>query len=324
VLIELIMTLQSSLINTYHLIVTLHTFLVYIHTKGLKMKHHILLDALSQYVKDIARYSPLPAEIEKILIEKAQLGDLYARNKVIEANLKYVVSVAQTYKNKGAEIMDLISVGNLALIKAILRFDKKKKTLFQHYAYFYIKKNIVIELLASGSLIKVSPRIQNIARKIKKARELLYVRNGKEPTIKQISEEIGLSEDDIKKIIEELNALPSTDIIGQEYDETSFNAYDDLLNVEFDTSTSLFIRERLQKALEEAIDNLSQQETIILKSYHGLDDYPKKTFPKIASELGIDREYVRVKYRNILTKIAKKVLEENNTLRQIDDFLGSI
>jgi len=291
--------------------------------KVILMPEHILLDALNQYVKDIARYSELPAEVERPLIAKAQLGDLSARNKVIEANLKYVVSVAQGYKNKGSEIIDLISVGNLALIKAILRFDVKKETIFKHYAYFYIKQNIVIELLASGSLIKVSPKIQSIARKIKKAKEIFYARNGKEPTLRQISEDIGISEDDIKKIIEELNALPSTNIIYKEYSEESLFQYDDLLDIELDTSESLLIRERLEKALKIAISDLGQQDAIILKSYHGLDENTKKSFTKIAKELGIDRETVSLRYRNMLSKIAKRVIEENSSLTQINNLFGN-
>jgi len=279
----------------------------------------VLLDELAQYLQSIAKFHELSEDEERVLIEKAQAGDILSRNKVLEANLAFVVKVAQHYQNKGADILDLISIGNLSLILAIGKYDIKKRTRFRNYAFFYIKKNIIIELSSNGKLLPVSADLQQIARKIKRARQRLYAQFGTEPSYLQISKELDLSQDTIIKVIEEIDSYAPLDISVQDFEKTSLFSYNDFIDVEIDDSLTLLIRERIQRAFESTINNLNPQESLILKSYHGLDGYPKKSFLKIAKDIDKDQETVSKLYFAILNKIRKEVIEVNLDLMRVID-----
>jgi len=283
------------------------------------MPVHTIHDELTQYLHSIAKFHELSEEEERVLVEKAQSGDIISRDKLIKANLAFVVNVAQHYQNKGAEIMDLISVGNLSLILAINKYSINKNTRFRNYAFFYIKKNIIIELVENGKPIKVSFEFQQIAHKIKRAKQKLFTCNGVTPSIQQISQELDISNKTIIKIINELNCLPPFDIIAQDFESSDIFSYKDFLDVEIDDSLTLLIRDKLQRAFENIVNKLTQQESFILKSYLGLDGYKKQSFLKVAKDICKDQETVSKIYYAILHKVSSEFIEENLNLMQIID-----
>jgi len=282
------------------------------------MPDRILLDALEVYLRDIAIYTELSDDEERGLVKRAQSGDIDARNKLIETNLQFVVKVAQHYQNKSLTMLELISEGNTALIQAITKFDTQKEIRFRNYAFYYIKKNIVIALLQRGSPIKVSSEIKQIVHKINRARQALYTKNGVEPTTQQISKEIDISIGIIRKIIDELISLPPADNISTDNENIANQFFDGFLNGQRDNPLTQLMRDRLQSAFNDAIYNLDPLETTILKSYHGMDGYKKKSFVTIAKDTGKNRESIRQIYQQTLQKIAKSIVEENCKLIQME------
>jgi len=266
--------------------------------------------ALQNYLNQIAEIEPYSREEELELAKKAKKGDKKAINKLVKANLKFVVKVASKYQNRGLSLAELISEGNMGLIKAIEKFEPEKDNKLISYAVWWIKQRILFALAEKTNVIRIPLGKANIASKIKSARQKVKSETGKEASVEEISEMTDLDEKAIEKIDKQLISTISMD-------ETSYtNKHDQVTLREFleDPGTvdpkTLYYREKVKNRIEKSIKKLPSREALIVKEYFGLEGEKSKNFAQIGEELGLSRERVRQIQKKALQKIMKEAYQE--------------
>ena len=268
--------------------------------------------ALQSYLNQIAEIEPLSREEEYELAYKAKAGDQEAINKLVNSNLKFVVKVASRYQNRGLSLAELISEGNLGLIKAIEKFDPEKENKLISYAVWWIKQKILFALAEKTNVIRMPLGKANIANKIKIAKEKHFTETGHKATIDEISEMTDLN----KKAIRKVNRQSVNTISLEDSSYTSkhekVNLGEFLKDNEGGDPQSLYYREKVQDTIERSIDKLTEREALIINEYFGLSGEKGKNFAQIGDELGLSRERVRQIQKKALEKILKDVNTEHS------------
>ncbi len=266
--------------------------------------------ALQSYLNQIADIEPLSREKENELALKAQKGDKKAMDKLVTANLKFVVKVAARYQNRGLSLAELISEGNLGLIKAIEKFDPEKDNKLISYAVWWIRQRILFALAEKTNVIRMPLGKANMMNKIKFIEDQVYSETGEQATVQEIADRSNLDEKAIKKVNKQ--AVKTTSLEDKSYT----NKHDSVTLSEFledpgitDPKT-LYYRERVQDKIEDSINKLPPRDAFIVKQYFGLDGDKGKNFAQIGEELGLSRERVRQIQKAALQKIMKDAYEE--------------
>jgi len=263
--------------------------------------------ALQTYLNEIAEIVPLTREKEHALAIKAQKGDQAAIEKLVTSNLKFVVKIAAKYQNRGLTLSELISEGNMGLIKAIDKFDPGLHNKLISYAVWWIRQKILFALAEKTSVIRMPLGKATQANKIKYAKDKVFSETGQQATIEEISEITELDENIIKKVsARNKNALS---IDNADFSRNSSNvALSDLLTDRsgIDPKT-LYYREKVEESIDKSINTLGSREAYIVKQYFGLEGGRTKNFAQIGEELGLSRERVR----QIQKATLKKILEDS-------------
>lgn len=278
--------------------------------------------ALQSYLNNISKYPSLSKEEEKELAIKAKEGDLAAKEKLINSNLKFVVKIASNYQNRGLSLSELVSEGNLGLIKAIEKFDPDKDIKLISYAVWWIKQKILFALAEKTSLIRIPVGLSQAATKIKNIKEKIMVEQGYSPSSSEISDELEISKKVIKQVSDAMTDTLSLDEVSYSANYDEMSMMDFIEDLEFLDPKTLLYKERLQKKIEQSIDKLDKRENFIVKSYFGLDGFDEKNFAEIAKDIGISRERVRQIQKEALKKILKAVYKEKEN--EIDNILRNI
>ncbi len=266
--------------------------------------------ALQSYLQDIANIEPLSQEKEKELAVKAQNGDKSAEEMLIRSNLKFVVKVAAKYQNRGLSLSELISEGNIGLIKAIEKFDPKHNNKLISYAVWWIKQRILFALAEKTDVIKTPLSKVNIANKIKKAEKKLFQKTGKKASIDEIADITDLSVNIIEKTRKQ---NVSTFSIDKAFDDDQSNPstyLDFLADQDITDPKTLYYREKVEDSIEKSLDKLPSREAYIVKKYFGLEGEKTKNFAQIGKELGLSRERVRQIQKEALEKILSDTYKE--------------
>lgn len=286
-----------------------------------KRKDSVFSDkALQNYLNEIAKYKAIPRELEQELAVKARNGDQKALDTLIQSNLKFVVKIASRFQNRGLTLAELISEGNIGLIKAIEKFEPEKDIKLISYAIWWIKQRIMLALAEKNSLIKVPLGKMSQANKIKAISDKLFSMTGNSPSDEEISDIMDVD----PKMIDQLrnNVIDTLSI-----DEVNLNAENQDVNlsenledkVSVDPQT-LYYRERMQNKLKRAINNLDSRESEIIRTYYGINKQHKsKNFAQIAEEMGISRERVRQIQKEALKKMLNDIQPEEEVL--VDAFI---
>ncbi|MBN1327225.1 MAG: RNA polymerase sigma factor RpoD/SigA [Candidatus Cloacimonetes bacterium] len=259
--------------------------------------------ALQSYLNQIAKIEPLSREEEQELATKAKKGDKEAINKLVQSNLKFVVKVASRYQNRGLSLAELISEGNMGLIKAIEKFEPEKENKLISYAVWWIKQRILFALAEKTNVIRMPLGKSNIANKVKHAREKLFSETGEEATNEEVSEITELDQKSIKKIDEQTISTVSIEESSytNKHDKVTLNDFlEDPGTVDPKT---LYYREKVKDSIEKSIRKLPSREALIVKEYFGLENNESKNFAQIGDELGLSRERVRQIQKKALEKI---------------------
>lgn len=273
---------------------------------------------LQKYLNEISKIPTLSKEEERELAIRAKNGDENAKNKLVTSNLKFVVKIASRYQNRGLSLSELISEGNVGLIKAIEKYDINKDIKLISYAVWWIKQKILFALAEKTSLIRVPLGRSNAMNKIRNIRDRYIAETGDHITMNQLSDKSDISE----KLINNMQ-LQSIDTLS--LDEISKNPNNDdasiLEFVEDPTAkdpSSVFFQEKLHNRIASSIKSLNDRDAHIIKSYFGLEGYKEKNFAEIAEEMGISRERVR----QIQKQALKKILNESHNEYEADiDYL---
>ena len=248
-------------------------------------------DILTIYMKAISRSRALSSEEEQQLSKRIKNGDTKAVDKLIKANLKFVISVAKNYQNQGLSLEDLVGVGNMGLIKAARKFDGTKNFRFISYAVWWIRQAILQEL-ANQSRISSVP-LNQVARiyKIRKKSERLEQKYQRAPTLEEIREDMDINEKDLNTAMKTDTSSLSLDAPIGEKKKTS------IMNVLYDEKQEnpheACEKQSLSTALDKIFIHLPDRTGLILKMYFGAIDNHCYTLEEIGSSLKITRERVR-------------------------------
>lgn len=247
-------------------------------------------DILQSYLKDIGKIKLLKTAEELELGRLTAEGDLRAKQKLIQANLRLVVSIAKKFTGQGVLFLDLVQEGSLGLIRAAERFDYRKGFKFSTYATWWIKQTIVRAIANNSKTIRIPVHMVDKIRNLKKTKSLLNKRFGREATVEEIAEEMKIS---VKKLNNIISAMQK-DPISLETPITDNLTLSDYLedeNSEFPEQKvqSYFLEKDIQKILAE----LSKREQKILTERFGMNGEKPKTLKQIGEETGFSKERIR-------------------------------
>ena len=247
--------------------------------------------ALDQYLKEVSRHKLLTAQDEVVLGRLAQNGDEDAINKLVRSNLRFVISVAKKYQNRGVSLTDLIQEGNVGLVTAARKFDPEQGVKFISYAVWWIRQAILSALANQGRAVRVPlNRASDLAR-IFRERERLKQELRREPSVEEVAEAAKLT----PEIVESLSTLNAAEIrldapIGDSDDSQLVERF----IVEEAFEPELAVEERLlAEQIERALDTLTPRDARVLRLYFGLEGGREHTLEEIGNMLGVTRERVR-------------------------------
>lgn len=275
------------------------------------MKENVYEDkSLQSYLQEIAKTETLSREEEHRLALRAKKGDQKAVQVLIEANLKFVVKIASKYQNRGLSLAELISEGNVGLIKAIEKFEPGKDIKLISYAVWWIRQRILFALAEKTNLIRIPLGQANTFTKIRHAQEKIRTETGNEATSKQIADKINLGRDNVKKVRRNrFDTIPlENNPIKSKSDD--FNLLDLLSDPSALDPKSIYYKEKTNKRIKDSIDNLDKRSAMVIRSYFGLDGDDRKNFAEIAQDLGLSRERIRQIQKQALGKILKDIKDD--------------
>lgn len=271
-------------------------------------------DALQQYFKNISSYKPYSHEEEIELGNKIQQGDKEALKKLILANLKFVVSIANKYKNLDVPLLDLINQGNIGLLEAAKRYDPSKGTKFITYAVWWIKQAILQALNEQSSTVKLPVKHTAHLYKINSATEKLTKELGRAPSTQELSEATNISPEDIEEVLMASKSSLSLDnYVGNDEDKTFLESLED----EDSNVENAIIAKTLKYAIDEIITSLDPREAEIIIKRYGFNGEQPQTLEELGESMGVTRERIRQLENRALDKLRKKALK-----KRLNDYLN--
>ena len=270
-------------------------------------------DPVRMYLKEIGQIKLLSAEEEVELAQKVSEGDQAAKNKLTEANLRLVVSIAKKYSGRGLHILDLIQEGNTGLIRAVDKFDWTKGNKFSTYATWWIRQAITRAIADQARTIRVPVHMVEVINKATRCNRKLVQELGREPTVEEIAAELGLP---VEKIIEANRTAADTlsldTPVGDEED-TSIGSFveDERTPGPADATSNAMLAE----ALKEILDTLTEREADVLRMRFGMYDGRTHTLEEVGQIFGVTRERIR----QIENKAIRK-LRHPSRAKRIKDF----
>ena len=261
--------------------------------------------SLEIYLREISKMEPLTPEEEEELIRKAKQGDKEATEKLIYAHLKFVVNMAKRYQGYGVPLADLINEGNIGLLRALQRFDPKRRVRFLSYAIWWVRQAIMKALNEQSRLIKVSSERRAKLKKIRQKEIDLLQEMGEEPTFEEIAKELGLNPEEVKKAYKLVTTEISLD--APIYPDNEKRTLLDILDQDaLPSPEEAYERNEQTTKLKEMLETLSPRDRKILSLYFGLDDGKPKTLEEIGKRMGISRERVRQLKERALKTLREK------------------
>lgn len=270
-------------------------------------------DSVKIYLKEIGKFPLLNAQQEIDLAKRILNGDEYAKQQLINSNLRLVISIAKRYSGRGMPFLDLIQEGNIGLIKAVDKFDYTKGFKFSTYATWWIRQAITRAIADQARTIRIPVHMVETINKITKCQRELVQKLGRDPTAEEISEALegAISPDRIREI-QRVNQEPVSleTPIGEEDDSRLSDFVEDKESLSpSDYTTKKLLRQELLEAMKES---LNDREEYVIKSRYGLDDNNDRTLEEIGKELVVTRERIR----QIQAK-SERLLQKNKRLKKL-------
>ena len=272
-------------------------------------------DPVKMYLKDIGRVPLLSPEEEIELAIKMENGDLEARKKLSESNLRLVVSIAKRHVGRGLQFLDLIQEGNLGLLKAVEKFDHTKGFRFSTYATWWIRQAITRAIADYARTIRIPVHMVETINKLGKISRYLTQTLGREPTCSEIAVEMGITEDkvrEIQRIAQDTVSLETP--VGEEEDSDlgSFLKDETIMSPEEQATVSI-----LKEQLLEVLGTLNPREQKVIMLRYGVEDGHPKTLEEVGNEFNVTRERIR----QIESKALKKLRHPSHS-KKLRDFLN--
>lgn len=272
-------------------------------------------DSLSIYLKEIRKEPVLTTDEELRLIEACRGGNPIALDKIVKANLRFVVSVATYYQHKGLSLSDLIAEGNLGLLKAVDYYDETKGFKFISYAVFWIRKSIMQAISQHSRTIRLPGHMVNSRRKIMRMFLQLEQQFGQEPTLEELAVFSDIEINELRKVLQSEAKLVSVDapIVGDESQS--------LLDVIADTNAELPDRQVVHQEsrlteIELLLYGLNENQMAVVKMYYGMEGTEPMTLAEISIQMNVSKERIRQ-----IKKTALKRMKATKCHQRIEDYL---
>ncbi|MCF6184599.1 MAG: sigma-70 family RNA polymerase sigma factor [Bacteroidales bacterium] len=272
-------------------------------------------ESLDKYLQDIGRVDLLTVDEEVSLAQRIRKGDQEALEKLTEANLRFVVSVAKQYQHQGLSLPDLINEGNLGLMKAAKKFDETRGFKFISYAVWWIRQSILQALAEQSRIVRLPLNQVGAVNKIYRFFAEFQQIYNREPTNQEISEELNITTKKIDQVLKAAGKHMSMDA-PLTSDSDSNRLVDIMENEGIDPSDNMLMKESLLKEIERALSTLPEREAIIIKHFFGVNG-EELSLREIGDKLGLTRERVRQLKERALRKLRK-----SSRSKHLKTFLG--
>ena len=271
-------------------------------------------DPVRMYLKEIGVVPLLSNEEEKELAIAVENGDLEAKQRLAEANLRLVVSIAKRYVGRGMQFLDLIQEGNMGLMKAVDKFDYSKGFKFSTYATWWIRQAITRAIADQARTIRIPVHMVETINKLVREQRNLLQELGQDPTPEQIAERMDMTPDKVREILKIAQEPVSLETPIGEEDDSHLGDFieDEVIENPVDYTTRVVLREQL----DEVLDTLTAREENVLRLRFGLDDGKMRTLEDVGKVFNVTRERIR----QIEAKALRKLRHPSRS-KQLKDFI---
>jgi RNA polymerase primary sigma factor len=248
-------------------------------------------ESLKKYLKEIARLPRITVEEERTLGRRIRRGDSRALRRLVEANLRFVVSFAKKYRGCGLSFLDLINEGNVGLIEAAKRYDPAKNVKFITYAVWWIRQAIIHALSDQSGAFRLPQKQANLLYRIGKAQSTLTLELERRPSVREIAESLEVEEEDVTTLLQVSDENISLNAMIDE--EHEFHLSDKLEQESIPPADALLLRRTLKQYLQAALTELDAKEAKVIRMRFGLDGHDPRTLKEIGETMNLSRERIR-------------------------------
>jgi RNA polymerase primary sigma factor len=271
--------------------------------------------SIEKYLEEIGGYSPLAPEEEIELARQIRKGNARALDKLVKANLRFVISVAKEYQGQGLPLQDLISEGNLGLIKAAQRFDETRGFKFISYAVWWIRQSILQALAEQSRVVRLPLNRVGAINKVGRALEDLEKKFGREPSMEEIADKMEMTAYEVADVLKTSARHLSLD---EPFKEDEGNSLLDILESDrYAPPDETLMQESLQVEIDKVLSTLKPREAEIIRLYFGLDGDRPLTLEEIGEHFKLTRERVRQ-----IKEKALRRLRHRSRLEPLRKYLG--
>lgn len=249
--------------------------------------------SLDKYLQEIGRVDLITADEEVELARRIKEGDQIALEKMVKANLRFVVSVSKQYQNQGLTLPDLINEGNLGLIKAAQRFDETRGFKFISYAVWWIRQSILQALAEQSRIVRLPLNKIGSINKINKAFSQLEQEFERPPSAEELADLLEMTPEEVKQSLKNAGRHVSMDAPLKDGDESSSNMYDVMTSDDTPGPDRGLLTESLRKEIERSLSTLTAREADVVRLYFGLNGKHPMTLEEIGERFDLTRERVR-------------------------------
>jgi RNA polymerase primary sigma factor len=273
------------------------------------------LDSLNVYIREIAKFKPLTVEDEKDLGRRIRDGDHEAVDRLVEANLRFVVHYAKRYRGLGLSYMDLIHEGSLGLIEAAKRFDPDRNVKFISYAVWWVRQAIFHALSEHSRVFRLPQKLSGQVSRLEGAREKLRAELERTPTTEELAEKTELSKDEVERLL--LAAGDDVSLSTAVGDDGNLELGDTLEQETIPSVEVEMIRSSFEQRIQDMVGGLDEKEREVIRMRFGLDGDEPRTLQEIGESMGLSRERIRQ-----IESRAKEKLRRNRETHGLRGYLN--
>lgn len=276
-------------------------------------------DSVRLYLREIGKIPLLNAEEELALAQRVVAGEKKAKDKMAEANMRLVVSIAKRYSGRGLDFLDLIQEGNTGLLRAVEKFDPDKGFKFSTYATWWIRQAITRAIADQARTIRIPVHMVETINKLLRTQRRMTQELNREPTIEELAKELEMEPEKVEYVIKIKQDITSLDAgVGRDGDEDGESVLGDFIEDEDGTTpeesaASQLLKEQVQSVLS----TLSDREQKIIKMRFGLDNGKSHTLEEVGQEFAVTRERIRQIEAKALAKLRK-----HKDAKKLHEYLG--
>jgi RNA polymerase primary sigma factor len=248
-------------------------------------------DTVRMYLREIGKFPLLTSEEEVILAKRIRVGEIKAKHKLVNSNLRLVVSIAKKYTGRGMLFLDLVQEGNLGLIRAVEKFDHRKGYKFSTYATWWIRQAITRSIADQARTIRIPVHMVETINRLRKTSRILLQKLGRKPTEEEIAKKAKMSVAKVREIVKISQVPLSLEMpVG---DEDSSRLGDFVEDAAVQAPDEIVLHGLLRDDLEEVMKSLTERERTVLKLRFGIDDGHPRTLEEVGKVFNVTRERIR-------------------------------